>query len=60
MADIRIKCWHGYPEDIEIKINNWLEDTGHKIEEINICASHGSKGQSISNIQVFCMLRYKI
>ena len=60
MADIRIKTFHGYPEDLEVNINKWLDDTGNVIEEIDVCASHENTGTHTINIQVFCLLRYKV
>ena len=54
MATIRVKVFHGEPEDIEIEINKWLDDTGNKIDEIDICNHHAN------NAQVIVILRYKV
>ena len=59
MADIRVKCFSGYCENVEIAINAWLEETSTKIEEIKICSANEGTGKSGIRSQVFCMITFK-
>ena len=59
MADIRVKCFSGYCENVEMEINTWLEETSNKIEEINICSANDASGKSGVRSQVFCMVTFK-
>lgn len=59
MANIRIKCFHGYPDYIELSMNTWLDETGFEIEQVNVCSSNDPSGKSGDHSQVFCMVRYK-